>query len=76
MLVRALLCHIPAQSPRARRRTVHLDLQPSRQGRAVVHSVDPVADNVEVQAGHLRLVSSTTVLRIIAETLAPAAVAV
>lgn len=42
----------------------------------MVHSVDPVADNVEVQAGHLRLVSSTTVLRIIAETLAPAAVAV
>jgi hypothetical protein len=29
--------------------------------------VDPVADNVEVEAGHLRLVSSPTVVRIIAE---------
>ena len=38
-------------------------------------SVDPVADNIEVEAGHLRLVSSPTVLQIIAETLAPDAVA-
>jgi pimeloyl-ACP methyl ester carboxylesterase len=38
-------------------------------------SVDPVADNIEVEAGHLGLVSSPTVLQIIAETLAPAAVA-